>query len=80
MNAGGKDGKKADAEEDEDEDDEGEDEEEGGTEWTMKEHPIFGKWFKILAEGKQKADVLNQLAEEKWNPGILDVSPDGKHA
>lgn len=50
-----------------------EEEDEGGGEYLMKEHPIFGKWFKMLDDGKPRAEVLATMANDNWNPALLDV-------
>lgn len=53
----GDEGAKDEGDEDDDEGPMEEDAEEEGGPWLMKEHPIFGRWFKMLADGKSKADV-----------------------
>jgi hypothetical protein len=72
-------GDAAGADNDDDDDDEAlEEEEEEGGPWLMKEHPIFGRWFKMLADGKSKAEVLEELAKDKFNPALLDVPAAGE--
>lgn len=62
-----------------DEEEEEEDEvveEEGGEDWLMKDHPIFGKWFKALADGsKSKAALAEEVTKEQWNAALLDQDP-----
>lgn len=71
-------GDAAGADNDDDDDDEAlEEEEEESGPWLMKEHPIFGRWFKMMADGKSKAEVLEELAKDKFNPALLDVPAAG---
>ena len=51
---------------------------EGEEEWKMIEHPIFGRYFKMLADGKSKADVGADMEKEKFNPALLSVDPNGE--
>lgn len=68
-------GEAKDDENEDDEEEEPEAEEEGSEEWLMKDHPIFGKWMKALADGKAKGELAAEIAKEQWNPALLDVPP-----
>lgn len=62
----------------EDEEEEVEEEQEDGGPYLMKEHPVFGAWFKALADGKPKAELVQELTEQQWNLALLDVPPDNE--
>jgi hypothetical protein len=66
------DSEEADDDAEEDAEEEGEEEE-----WTLLAHPILGRFFKLLADGKPKADVLAEMAKDAFNPALLDCAPTG---
>ena len=50
----------------------------GGEEnWVMEQHPIFGRFFKMLADGKSKGEVEKELEKDVFNPALLDCDPKG---
>lgn len=42
----------------------------------MREHPIYGRWYKMLADGKPRSEVVAELEKDSFNPALLDVGAD----
>lgn len=54
---------------------EGPEEEEAVGPWRFSDHPVFGRWHALLASGKDRAQLLSELAAEGWAAAALLAVP-----